>query len=85
MLSQESSAWDDAPNPLTSQLLAGELPLTLGCLFPEIKAGHEFTKSARKILSAGVVNALDDPEELERMAREEQQKSAKQEVPAKED
>ncbi len=46
-------------DPLNHQLLAGELPLALGYLFPEISACRELIRPARQSLSAGLVELLD--------------------------
>ncbi len=45
--------------PLLSQLLAGELPLTLSYLFPEIKRCRALADGARQVLSMGVADLLD--------------------------
>jgi hypothetical protein len=41
------------------QLLAGELPLTLAYLFPELKPCRKLAAGARRALSAGLVDLLD--------------------------
>jgi hypothetical protein len=46
-------------DPLVHQLLAGELPLTLGYLFPEIAPCRGLMRDARRALSAGLVDLLD--------------------------
>jgi hypothetical protein len=46
--------------PLVHQLLAGELALTLAYLFPEITVCRELMPQARRALSAGLANLLDD-------------------------
>ena len=46
-------------DPLVYQLLAGELALTLACLFPNIKACRRLLPRARRALSAGLVDLLD--------------------------
>ena len=45
--------------PLVHQLLAGELPLTLAYLFPEITPCRKLAPLARRTLSAGPVDLLD--------------------------
>ena len=45
--------------PLAHQLLAGELPLTLAYLFPEITPCRKLAPVARRALSAGPVDLLD--------------------------
>jgi hypothetical protein len=46
-------------NPLVHQLLAGELALTLACLFPKTKACRRLLPQARQALSAGLADLLD--------------------------
>ncbi len=46
-------------DPLVHQLLAGELPLTLAWLFPEISPARKLARKARKALSAGPVELCD--------------------------
>lgn len=46
-------------NPTVQQLLAGELPLLLGYLFPEIRTCRKLLREARRSLSAGVADLLD--------------------------
>jgi len=53
---------DDRPleeNPLLHQLLAGELALTLAYIFPEIDHCRKLKSSARRALSAGLIDLLD--------------------------
>ena len=45
--------------PLTHQLLAGELGLTLAYLFPEIAPCRKLARGARRELSAGLIELLD--------------------------
>ncbi|HUT92469.1 MAG TPA: hypothetical protein VMY37_23450 [Thermoguttaceae bacterium] len=45
--------------PVIHQLLAGELPLAISHLFPEIAPCRELTRPARRALSAGLVDLLD--------------------------
>jgi len=47
------------PDPLVHQLLAGELALTLAYLLPEIAPCRRLKSSARRALSAGIVDLLD--------------------------
>ncbi|HUT10203.1 MAG TPA: hypothetical protein VMY42_06880 [Thermoguttaceae bacterium] len=47
------------PDPLAHQLLAGELALTLAYLLPEIASCRKLKSSARRVLSAGIVDLLD--------------------------
>jgi len=49
----------DADAALVHQLLAGELALTLACLFPEIAACRRLKSPARAALSAGLADLLD--------------------------
>ncbi len=57
--SGEARTVDSEHEPLLSQLLAGELPLTLACLFPELAPCRALSEDARRILAAGVVDVLD--------------------------
>lgn len=50
----------DAPEPLTTQLWAGELPWTLACLFPELPRCRTLARPARHRLNTGVLQSLDD-------------------------
>ena len=50
---------DDPEFGMTSQLLAGELPLVLSCLLPEIKPLRELRKPARDTLSDALVDWTD--------------------------
>ncbi len=45
--------------PLTQQMLCGELPLTLAYLFPEIESCAALAAPARRALSDGIVELLD--------------------------
>jgi hypothetical protein len=45
--------------PLVHQLLAGELPLVLSCLFPEIGPCRKLASKSRRALSTGLVDLLD--------------------------
>lgn len=49
----------DAAGVVVEQLLAGELALTLGVLFPEIKPLHGLAAAARPSLSAGIERLTD--------------------------
>lgn len=48
-----------ATDPLTQQLLAGELPLSLAYLLPELPACKELATVARTVLSGGLTELLD--------------------------
>jgi len=53
---------EDVPldgDPLVHQLLAGELPLSMVCLMPELVPHEKLLRSARRALSAGLVRVLD--------------------------
>ncbi|OHB68083.1 MAG: hypothetical protein A2V70_18605 [Planctomycetes bacterium RBG_13_63_9] len=50
---------DMEEDPLGHQLLAGELPLTLAYLLPEISACRKLKAGARRALSCGAVDLLD--------------------------
>jgi hypothetical protein len=58
-LAQEAGGTPQEGQPLVQQLLGGELALTLAYLFPEIAQCRKGAKSARKTLSAGIVELLD--------------------------
>jgi len=52
--------WETNPrDAVRSQLLAGELPLALGCLFPEVRALRELRDEARAALSEAIVEITD--------------------------
>jgi len=55
----ESAAISLDENPLSHQMLSGELPLTIAYLFPEIKLDGKPLQAARKSLSRGLVELLD--------------------------
>ena len=55
----ESAGVDPAINPLAHQLLAGELPLTLAYVFPEITHCHALAKPASAALARGIDELLD--------------------------
>ena len=55
----EAELLDLEDDPLTHQLLAGELPLTLAYLFPEFKPCRKLAAGAQQALSAGLVDLLD--------------------------
>jgi len=55
----EASVLDAEQELLVPQLLAGELPLTLSWLFPELKPCRALARGARKVLSAGLIDWLD--------------------------
>jgi hypothetical protein len=46
-------------SPLTQQLLAGELPLTLAYLMPELRECKDLAIPAREVLSSGLTELLD--------------------------
>ena len=49
----------DLSDPVTQQLLAGELPFTLAYLFPELPACEELAERGARTLSAGLMDLLD--------------------------
>lgn len=55
----EAGAIDAEQQPLPAQLLAGELPLTLAYLFPELAPCRRLAPEARRLLSAGLCDLLD--------------------------
>ncbi|MEE8451417.1 MAG: hypothetical protein V3R99_05855 [Thermoguttaceae bacterium] len=55
----DSAGIDLEKNPLVHQLLAGELPLTLAYLLPEIAPCRKLRSGARRALSSGLVDLLD--------------------------
>jgi len=55
----DAAGIDLSKAPLVHQLLAGELPLALAYLFPEITACRKLAKPARHALSAGLADLLD--------------------------
>ena len=57
--SRDAAALDVVQEPLTQQLLAGELPLVLAYQLPELRDCHSLLKPARKALSAGLIETLD--------------------------
>jgi hypothetical protein len=57
--SVSADAVEPEGDPLVHQLLAGELALTLACLFPKIKACRRLLPQARQALSSGLGNLLD--------------------------
>lgn len=58
-ISCESSALSCDKQPVEAQLLAGELPLTLGCLFPELPQCRRLWKSGAANLSSAIREHLD--------------------------
>lgn len=58
-LASDATAIDVGQQPLAHQLLAGELPLVLGYLLPEIRKCRALVKSSRKALTAGLVESSD--------------------------
>lgn len=59
-LAEEAQAEEGQRNPLAHQILAGELPLTLCFMLPEVQASRRQFKPARGVLSEGVWELLDD-------------------------
>ncbi len=57
--SGEAGSIDGEEQPLLAQLLAGELPLTLAYLFPELKPCRALAGEARRVLSGGTADLLD--------------------------
>lgn len=55
----DSGGIDLEKDPLAHQLLAGELPLTLGYLLPEIAPCRKLRSAARRALSSGLIDLLD--------------------------
>ncbi len=55
----EAGSIDVEQQPLAAQLLAGELPLTLAYLFPELTPCRRLAPEARRVLSAGLCDLLD--------------------------
>lgn len=49
----------DAPDVVRNQLLAGELPLALSCLFPELCALRDLRDEGRAALSEGIIELTD--------------------------
>jgi hypothetical protein len=49
----------NSPDLIRNQLLAGELPLALGYLFPEIRALHALRNDARTVLSEALIDVTD--------------------------
>ncbi len=56
----DATAIDCQHSPLAQQLLAGELPLTLAWILPEISACASLAKTARTLLSDGIMDLLDE-------------------------
>lgn len=56
---EQAAGISGADHPLAQQLLAGELPLTLAYLFPELPACRELLAPARDALSRGLGDLLD--------------------------
>lgn len=54
----DAAAISITADPLSHQLYAGELPLTLAYLFPQIKNTRAMAKAARRVLSRGPVDLL---------------------------
>lgn len=58
-LATDATPLDLLQEPLLTQLLAGELPLVLAYLFPELKPCRRLGKEARQALAAGIDELLD--------------------------
>lgn len=58
-ISSDAAKSDLSLAPLAQQLLAGELPLTLSYLLPEIAACKELAGTSRDVLSNGITELLD--------------------------
>ncbi len=58
-IADRASSLDLRQEPVTHQLLAGELPLALACLLPEINACRKRSPGARRQLSRGLRDLLD--------------------------
>ena len=58
-IAAEAAKVDLSNDPLTHQILTGELPLTLAYLFPEVANCKGMAVDARESLSRGVVELLD--------------------------
>ena len=58
-IASDAAKCDLSVAPLAQQLLAGELPLTLAYLLPELAACKELAASARDALSLGLTELLD--------------------------
>ncbi len=50
---------DRSVSALLHQILCGELPWTLSCLFPDLKATRAATGNAKEVLDAGLIDLLD--------------------------
>ena len=60
----DSSEIDPEQHPVAFQLLAGELPLTLWYLFPEIESCRKLGKTARRSIARGMDQLLDGQGEI---------------------
>jgi len=58
-IAEQASGIDLLKDPLSRQLLAGELPLSLAYVLPEIDACHQLAESAGQVLSRDIVELLD--------------------------
>jgi hypothetical protein len=58
-VARQSAMLPLAGQPLLHQLLAGELPLALGYLFPELRCSTPLLAQARAALSTGLIELLD--------------------------
>lgn len=59
LIAEEAVGLSIGEQPLTQQLLAGELPFTLGFTFPELSQSKKLLQQASKQLSDGIVELLD--------------------------
>ncbi|MCG8583888.1 MAG: hypothetical protein MI757_04160 [Pirellulales bacterium] len=58
-LASDATAIDVDQEPLAHQLLAGELPLVLSYLLPEVRKCRALSKSSKKALTLGLVESCD--------------------------
>jgi len=58
-MAEQAGAIDNEERPLLRHLLAGELPLTLAYLLPELKPARRLTRRAGKDLSRGICELTD--------------------------
>jgi len=56
----EAGRVDLSADPLTQQLLAGELPLTLACQFPDVAACPSWSDGSMDLIAAGLKHLLDE-------------------------
>ena len=58
-IAEQSAGLDQLEDPLTQQMLAGELPLTIATVFPELEGCRSLARSACQALSHGIVELTD--------------------------